>query len=188
VRALYPQVQATAPDCVSIILSTDEIGAKAARASVDAGADFASVASQVSIEAQSAPQGGFLGCASPAQIQQKLTIDVSSLKAGAVVGPVEIPQQGFVVLRLDSTTGPTFAQARPQIEQELNTQGVPPALLGARLAKLLVGADVQVDTRYGQWNPKAGIVDPPAGPLTTTTTVAVPTPPPAAPPVSGGNP
>ena len=179
VRDLYPQVRASSPDCVSVILATDEIGAKAAKASVDAGGDFASVASQLSTDAQSAQQGGFLGCTTPDQIQKQLNIDVTSLKAGAVVGPIAVPNQGYLLLRLDSTTGPTLAQARPQIERQLQAQSSGSAALAARQASLQRRAKVQVDPRYGTWDPKSGTVEPPKGPLSTTTTV------PAAPAPSG---
>lgn len=182
VRDLYPQVRASSPDCVSVILATDEIGANAAKESIDAGKDFADVASQLSTDAQSAQQGGFLGCTTPDQIQQQLNIDVSSLAAGAVVGPIAVPQQGFLLLRLDSTTGPTFAQARPQIEQELETQGSGSAALAARQASLHRRAKVTIDSRYGTWDPTSGTVEPPKGPLTTTTTTVPAAPVPASAP------
>jgi parvulin-like peptidyl-prolyl isomerase len=183
-RKLYEETKGRTPLCVSIIVAQDEAGGAAAKARVDGGDEFGTVAQEVSIDQQTAQQGGFVGCADPATVKSALGVDVGASPAvGDVFGPVS-SQGAFVVLQVDSITGPTFEQARPGLEQQATGQDPADpaaadtspgdAAAGRRFQQLLAKAKVTVNRRYGRWDAKTASVLPPKVEGTTTTTTTTP--------------
>lgn len=157
-RALYEEIRVTQPLCLNIIVSDTEENAAAALARVEGGDDFATVASEESIDAGSAAGGGFAGCASPDQAASAFPGDYSTVAVGELLGPISV-QDVFVVVEVGSTTGPTYEEAEPQLAQQVATEDT--GRLTEYRAELLAKADVTVDPRFGSWDPVAAVVNPP---------------------------
>ncbi|HEX2576174.1 MAG TPA: peptidyl-prolyl cis-trans isomerase [Aquihabitans sp.] len=151
-RELYEQTKDSQPICLNVILAADEAGAAAAKARVEGGEAFADVAAEVSQDPGSAAQGGFVGCGTPEVAAQTFPGDYTDVAVGDLVGPT--PTTGGVVLvEIESTTGPTFEQIRPTLEEQLAAEGPEDAAIDVRLAEIVREADVTVDRRYGTWDP-----------------------------------
>jgi hypothetical protein len=161
-QELFAQTAAERPLCLSIIVSETEEDSEAALARIDDGEDFATVASEVSVDAQTAADGGFSGCASPERASEVFGGDYSTVARGDTVGPIE-QETGtgpiYLLVHVTSTTGPTFEQLSAELEQQLNAE------VGNRAAEQLylarMTADVHVDPRFGTWDPETGAVTPP---------------------------
>jgi peptidyl-prolyl cis-trans isomerase C len=103
------------------ILVATEDEAKAVKAELDGGADFAELAVERSTDPGSGPQGGSLGWFGPGQMVPEFEAAVATLEPGAVSEPVQT-QFGWHVIRLDEardTAPPPLAQVRPEIENTL---------------------------------------------------------------------
>jgi len=172
-QRLYEATKATTPLCLRIIFSEDEAASKEAKARVEAGEDFGAVAKEVSADPTTAEADGFAGCATAEQATQAFGSDFSDVAVGDVIGPIT-QSQGVLLVEVVSTDGPTFEQAKPKLEQQLDSaQGGNQS--SVYVAALLAKADVQVDPRSGTWDPTSGRVVPPAV-GTTTSIPAAPAP------------
>jgi len=143
--------------CVRHILSETEAAAAEARAQLEDGADFATLAADVSIDPTAADNGGALqgpsgeACMPTAQAGQLLDATFYEAAAGAVpgalVGPVETSFGWHVLEALP------YEEAAPSIGA-LFDQFQGSLLLDGYLRR----ADVFVDPRYGSWDAAALIV------------------------------
>ena len=119
------------------ILVDSEEKAKALKAEIDGGADFAEVAKANSSDG-SAASGGDLGWFGPGQMVPEFETAVSGMEVGAVSGPVQ-SQFGWHLIKLNDkreTTAPALEEARPVIEDQLRQEA-----LQARIAELRAGRD-----------------------------------------------
>lgn len=162
-RDLYETTKATTPLCLRLIYSETEAAAQAAKARVDGGEDFAEVAADVSADTQTAANGGYAGCATAAEATQAFGSDFTKAAVGDVVGPVTQANGGVLLLQVASVTGPTFEDAKAQLEQQLDAQTGDTGV-SAYIAKLAKKAQVIVDPRFGTWDAATGSVVPPAAP------------------------
>jgi hypothetical protein len=121
--------------CVSHLLVDTEDEANEALARIEGGEAFADVALEVSTDTGSAQQGGNLGCSDPGLYVAEFAAAIETAELDQLVGPVET-QFGFHLLVV---TG-----------YEVN--GV--ALAVESLTERLVGAEVTVDPRIGEWSPE----------------------------------
>lgn len=190
-RALWEQTRAGQPICLNVIVSTDQTGADAAKARLDAGEPFATVAAEESADPATAADGGFAGCGPPEAAAENFPGDYATAAVGDVFGP-EQAASGFVTVEVASTTGPTFEQARPALEQQAAAEAPAPADSGARVQEILAEADVSVGARYGTWDGETGTVvvpdDPGAIPLTPVSPGGDPASDPAASDPAAGDP
>ena len=109
----------------SHILVETETEARALKAKLDDGADFATLAREEST-GPSGPNGGELGWFGPGQMVPAFEEAVKGLEAGTVSDPIQT-QFGWHVVRLNETrdrAAPPLEQVRAEIEQELRTEAV----------------------------------------------------------------
>lgn len=136
--------------CSSHILTDTDAEAREVLDELRAGADFAAVAAERSIDAGSAPDGGFLGCMGRDEFTQMFIAEFveAALDAqiGVPVGPVEsrfghhvivLPEYAVVA---DEPIGDLLAQPQTRFRTAART------------------ADVHVSPRYGTFDPSAGVI------------------------------
>lgn len=157
-QELFDEVAPQRPLCLNLIVSETEDDANAALARIEAGEDFGAVATEVSADPSTAANGGFAGCASVEQAAEYFGGDYSTAAEGDVIGPVSMNQL-FVLVEVESTTGPSFEQLVPELEQQLAAEDE--NRVGEYLLELQANADVTVDPRYGTWDAETGTVVPP---------------------------
>lgn len=87
-------------DVDHILVATEE-EAKAVKARLDAGEDFASVAKEVSTDPVSAAKGGALGEVSPSTFVKEFSEAAMALKEGEISNPVKT-QFGYHIIRLNA--------------------------------------------------------------------------------------
>ncbi len=186
VQAYYDANQSQfTQNCASHILVDDEATATDLKAQLDAGADFATLAQENSTDTGSGAQGGDLGCQAPGTFVPEFETAIDEATVGEVTDPVET-EFGFHLILVNSKGVQAFEDVEDQIRTQLETPADDP--LNTFLADALANADVEVNPRYGSWDPETQTVVPPEGPEAPTTTVAVPTVDPAATPttIAGG--
>lgn len=149
----------TSLDCVSAIEVASKAKAASIAAQVQAGASFASLAKQLSIDQASAPAGGALGCVLPAQLATSLGAIVSKLSPGQVSAPVPFGSN-WVLFQLTSRSPASPAQVASIVLQAEATKD------SAIIVSALEGVHVRVDPLYGRWVKVSGVwqVLPPTGP------------------------
>jgi peptidyl-prolyl cis-trans isomerase C len=121
------------------ILVDSEEKAKALKAELDGGADFAELAKANSSDG-SAASGGDLGWFGLGQMVPEFEAAVTGMEVGQVAGPVQT-QFGWHLIRLNDkreTTPPALDEARPVIEDQLRQEA-----LQARIAELREGATIE---------------------------------------------
>ena len=150
VRAAYDEQFGSAEPATewnaSHILVETETEARAIKAQLDDGADFATLAREEST-GPSGPNGGELGWFGPGQMVPEFEETVTGMEPGTVSEPVQT-QFGWHVVRLNETrdrAAPLLEQVRPQVEQALRTEAV-----DAEVQRLTEGAavernDVEID-------------------------------------------
>jgi len=121
------------------ILVDSEEKAKALKAEIDGGKDFAEVAKANSSDG-SAASGGDLGWFGLGQMVPEFEAAVTTLEVGQVSEPVK-SQFGWHLIKLNEkrdTAPPTLDEARPELENQLRQ-----AALQARLEELRAGATIE---------------------------------------------
>lgn len=154
--------------CASIILVKSLPKAQSVEAALHAGASFSQLAQSESQDAGTKASGGRVGCALPqayaTSFGQALASALAALAPGHVAAPVHT-QAGWVVAEVTSATQVPFSQATPSIRAAL-LQGSAPKV-NSFLTKLVRGATIEVDPRYGHFTtsgPNAGLQPPPVPP------------------------
>ena len=115
------------------ILVASEDEAKAVKARLDAGEDFAAVAQEVSTDTGSGSQGGELGWFGPGMMVPEFETAVAGLEVGQVSDPVQ-SQFGWHLIELEETRPqavPTLEDVRGDLEGQVQQQAIE-----ARLAEL----------------------------------------------------
>jgi parvulin-like peptidyl-prolyl isomerase len=165
-------------NCVSVIQLNSQATADQAHAkAVVPGADFAALARQVSTDAQSAAQGGAIGCQPPGSYSQLAGVDdaIAALTVGGVSKVISV-QGAFAIFKLTDRKAQPLTDVRSQVVSALHSQGSTQfnQFVQAQVQK----AKVTVGSQYGTWvstgqNP--GVVPPNAPPASaggSATTVA----------------
>ena len=166
--------------CISHVLVQSREEIDTLRAAILAGADFAEVARQSSIDTGSGADGGFLGCfpaGAPLEgIVEPFRTVAENLPPGQLSDVVQT-QFGFHLIRVSE--GRPFEQVAEQIREQLSQQGGQEELR-TLLRRLVDRADIEVNPRYGRFEkddpatPFGRIVppeEPQTGPTTTTSTI-----------------
>ncbi len=144
--------------CARHILVNTAEEADAALARLEGGEDFGTVASEVSLDTGSLPEGS-LGCAPAGNYVGPFADATIEAPLGELWGPVET-QFGFHIIIVDDRTKPTFEEVAAAPETYVPAQAAQTEF-GAWFNTKLEEADVTLDEQYGTWTP-TGIV-PPAG-------------------------
>jgi peptidyl-prolyl cis-trans isomerase C len=108
------------------ILVATEDEAKAIKAQLGGGADFAEIARAKSTDTGSAQSGGSLGWFGPGMMVEPFEKAVASMKPGQVSDPVQT-QFGWHVIKLTETrpaAGPTFEEKREELAGELQQTAI----------------------------------------------------------------
>jgi foldase protein PrsA len=154
--------------------------AAAAKAEIDAGADFAALAAQRSVDSSNKDQGGDLECGPAGRFVPEFETAMDATAVGAVSDPVQT-QFGFHLIKVTDRKTQSLEEATPAIQQQLEGEGQ--AEFSSFLQEALEAAKISVNPRYGRFSKDGqspGII-PPGAP---TTTVAGDD----APPAGGGTP
>lgn len=144
---------------VANIVVPDEATAQQVLQQAGAGADFASLAGQYSIDASTKDKGGSLGLVQESQLDQAYGKAAFAAPAGAPFGPVQTPQ-GWNVGRIGEVRGSvpvSFDQVKDAIKGKLDNDAKLAAwdrFLAARIAD----ADVTYAPEYLPANPDASPV------------------------------
>ena len=151
--------------CVSGILVSSKATAESLKAQLAAGADFTTLATQNSIDAQSKAQGGAIGCFDPTSSQyQSVLTDVGTLKIGQVTDPLASQGGAYVLLTVTQRTTTPFTSLGAIVRRTMVAQAATKS--SAAISRLLHFAQVSVNPRFGTWTAtaaSAGLV-PPASP------------------------
>ena len=142
--------------CVSHILVETEEEAQAVEARLDAGEDFAAVATEVSIDTGSGATGGSLECASPARYVTGFAEATMTAPIGEVTEPVE-SEYGFHIIVVDDRTEATAEEVQLIMGDRALFDAVDQWLLDS-----ITTADVVVVEQYGTWEtePSPQVVPP----------------------------
>lgn len=128
--------------CVSHILVDTEAEALDVLARLDAGEDFAALATELSTDPGSGAQGGDLGCVPPTQWVPEFAEALLALEVGEISDPVA-SQFGAHVIRRDPPPDQLLLEAGALARQRL---------LQAWLTDRSIEADVYVDPSVGVWS------------------------------------
>jgi parvulin-like peptidyl-prolyl isomerase len=115
---------------IQIILTKDEAAAKAAKAEIESGQSFSTVAKKVSIDPLSKKNGGTLPEVTRGEEEKALDEAIFSAKVGVLGGPVKTPFGYYVynVQKVLPSNQQTLAQSEAAIAAQLGTQGSQKAL------------------------------------------------------------
>ncbi|MGH9466186.1 MAG: peptidylprolyl isomerase [Terriglobales bacterium] len=117
-----------APDSPSKLTAAQALAkAQKVEAQLKAGANFATLAKADSDDTGSKDKGGELGTMSPGQTVPEFETAVNKLPVGVVSAPIHT-RFGYHVVEVESRSTLPFAQAQPEIANQLNTQNVEHAI------------------------------------------------------------
>ena len=133
--------------CISHILVKTLDEAKAARARIVAGEDFAAIAKAFSQDPGSKVVGGSLSCGDPSQFVAEFASAANTLKVNELSEPVQT-QFGYHIIKVTKRTVASLASAKLNIDTALTTraQAAASASLVTRIKKTPVSVDPTVGT------------------------------------------
>ena len=133
--------------CVSVIVVTTKADAASLRRRLVAGGNFAAIAKAHSIDTATAPNGGSVGCIPDSDFSAPLNKDVAALRLGQVSSPISFSSDWLLLL---------VTQRRPETEVQLVSTllAEEQTPLGTLIAHILRSASVDVDPRFGTWDPR----------------------------------
>ena len=155
--------------CASHILLDTQAEADAVEVQLQQGADFATLAQQLSKDTGSAAHGGDVGCFTGGQFVPEFETAALALDIGEISPPVQ-SQFGWHVIKVTDKNSPTFEEVADQVQQKLGES----ASAGFQMFfnDAIANAEVTVDERYGAWDAERGEVTSPdasASPSTSST-------------------
>lgn len=159
----YAQNQAQFTEaCVSVITVATQADAAQIVDQLNAGASFATVAKASSLDAQSAANGGLLGCNySQAQVEQAL--QQQTIVVGKPIAPVQDPNSGqWVIYEVTSQSLEPLSAATSVVRRELLQATANVDRVSREIVAFARHSDVSVDPQYGTWT--ALTIVPPVGP------------------------
>jgi peptidyl-prolyl cis-trans isomerase C len=123
---------------------------------IEDGEDFADIAQEESIDTGSGAQGGELGEFGRGQMVPEFEEAVFTAEIGELVGPIET-QFGFHIIEVTERNAPELEEVEEDIREELS-QGQQGELVQSWLAEQRREAEVEVNPRFGEWDPERGEV------------------------------
>ena len=174
-RAFYEQNQAQFQGrCISHLLVDTKEQVDQLRAQIEAGANFAEVAQEVSKDTQSGQQGGFLGCFPEGQdlgFVEPFKTEAAKLPVGQLSQRVQT-EFGFHLITVSA--GRSFEEVKDELRGQLGQQQGQSAF-NELLLSLVKKAKIEVNPRFGRFSKdeaSLGVIPPEAPQLAPTTTVA----------------
>lgn len=144
--------------CISHILLETEAEATETKTRLDAGEDFAAVATEVSIEPAAAESGGSLGCTPLTQWDPDFVAGVKAAEVGVVTQPVQT-QFGWHLILVEEIDDDSAVneKIRSQLEATATSN-----VFVEWVTEVLTAAEVEVEERFGTWvtEPQPGIQAP----------------------------
>ena len=168
--------------CVAHILVETEDEATDIMTRLEDGADFAELATELSIDTGSGANGGELGCASPAGYVPPFQEAVLAAPIGELNPDIVESEFGFHIILVSERTEPSEDEL--PTDEELMAGVIEESVVGEVedwFFDSMEAAEVTVAEEYGTWTPVPPSVTPPAGTGTTT-----PTPTPSTTPTTTG--
>ena len=154
--------------CVSVIEVADQAGADAVLARLAAGEDFATVASELSIEASTAASGGEIGCFGPGELTPDLDTPTLALEEGGVTAPIPFADS-LLIARVDEVQPASVETQREAIVAAISEEV--DAAFGAWAEEAFAAAEVDLDGRYGTWDAESLQITRPADDSAPDTTL-----------------
>jgi parvulin-like peptidyl-prolyl isomerase len=143
--------------CISLIAVNDQATADSVVAQARGGADFATLAKQVSVDPTTKDVGGDIGCRLPSAFNPTVAALLQAAQTGEVLDP--IPGSGGIsIVKITDRQLAPFADVQTQAE-ELATSGANQAF-SAWLRQARADAKVTVDPRYGNFDPSTFQITP----------------------------
>jgi hypothetical protein len=124
---------------------------------LNAGEDFATVATEVSQDPATKAEGGYLGCAPKGQYAGEFDAAAWAQPVGRVGGPVKTPYGYHLVLVTDRRVL-SFDEVKGKLRDAVDTQSQ--QTLQEWLTTASQDATVVVDPQFGTWNKAAGLIAP----------------------------
>jgi peptidyl-prolyl cis-trans isomerase C len=131
--------------CSSHILVATEQEANDVASRLEAGEDFATLATELSIDPGSGAQGGDLGCASPEGYDPAFAAALTAAELDVPTAPVE-SQFGWHLILLRDDEVPTADEARETLTAEAVNEAA-----NTWFTDQFENAEVTVDEAYGTW-------------------------------------
>jgi len=155
--------------CILAIAVPDQATADSVVAQARAGADFAGLARDLSIDPQSKANGGDIGCTLPGSFNTAVAAQLKKAAVGDVLEPFALQQQGFGIFKIYNRQ-PLSADQAQQAAEQLATNSVDRSVdLGAWLSQARTSAHITIDPRYGTFDQAKFTIDPPAGSASSST-------------------
>jgi foldase protein PrsA len=154
--------------CASHILLDTEDEANAVEAQLQAGADFATLATTLSKDTGSAANGGDLGCYSPGDLVPEFEAAADKLAIGEISPPVQ-SQFGWHVIKVTDRKTPAYDDVKDKAASKLAQ--VIAASFQNWFDNALATAKITVDGRYGTWDDTTGQVTSPDASAASSTTL-----------------
>ena len=150
--------------CVSVIATDTQAHANQLVTQLNAGASFAALAKANSLDTQTGPNGGALGCNyTRAAVEQAL--QVQSVTVGQPITPVQDRTSGqWVIYEVTSQSVEPLSAAASVARQELLQSTANVTRVSREIVAFAARSDVSVDPQYGSW--KRLTVVSPVGPPT----------------------
>lgn len=168
VRAYYDEhPEEFTQNCASHILVDDEATAQDLYDQIQAGADFATLASENSTDTGSAASGGDLGCQPVGTFVPEFEAAMDEAETDEVTEPVQT-EFGYHLILVSQGGLEDFNDVEAQIRTQLETPSED--ALDTFITDALENADVEVNPRYGSWDADTQAVVPPDGNASPTTT------------------
>ena len=156
--------------CVSFIAVADQATAETVLAQARGGADFATLAQEVSIDPMTKADGGAIGCALPSAFAPAVAQLLQVAQPGDVLDPIP-GESGYSIVKvtdrqlapLDEGCAPGDTSGNPCVRsqaEELASSNAGQAL-GTWLQQARLDAQITVDPRYGEFDPATYQINPP---------------------------
>ncbi len=150
--------------CVSVIATDTQAHADDLVAQLNGGASFAAVAKASSLDSQTAPNGGALGC-NNTQAQVKQALQLQAITVGAPVPPVQDPSTGqWIIYEVTSQTVAPLSAATSVVRRELLQTASNVSRVSKEVVSFARHSEVSVNPQYGTWHALTIFAPPPPPP------------------------
>ena len=144
--------------CISLIAVNDQATADTVLAQARGGADFATLARQVSVDAQTKANGGDVGCRLPSEFNPTVAALLQAGKTGDVLDPIP-GNTGVSIVKITDRQLAPLSEVQTQAEELASSNSRQAFSTWLRQAR--TDAKISVDQRYGTFNATTYQIDAP---------------------------